>query len=265
MKLGEKIRLLRKENKYTMQDLADKANLTKGYISMLENGKNPGTNKEIIPSLETVQNIALAFNIDLEELLTDVYSTVELPKKKLSPTLSSTVQSIVDTSVQLESQRQHNVLNYANTQLDEQNSRKLSLDLKEDSEDYIFTKVAVTEAVAAGRGFAYGDNEVMYCYTDKELPHYDIASYITGDSMEPEYHDGDVVLIKREMYSSPDVYVVDYDGKSYLKKVYQEKDHFRLVSFNEAYEDIIIDLPIADDIYVNIVGRVVGSFTPVKG
>ncbi|MBS4762147.1 helix-turn-helix transcriptional regulator [Carnobacteriaceae bacterium zg-ZUI252] len=214
-------------------------------------------NGKTYPRIDKIELLANYFGINKSDL-------VEEKNHNTSPTLSSTVQSIVDTSVQLEPPRQNNVLNYANTQLDEQNSRKMSLDLKEDSEDYIFTKVAVTEAVAAGRGFAYGDNEVMYCYTDKELPHYDIASYITGDSMEPDYHDGDVVLIKREMYSSPSVYVVDYDGKSYLKKVYQEKDHFRLVSFNEAYEDIIIDLPIADDIYVNIVGRVVGSFTPVE-
>lgn len=185
--------------------------------------------------------------------------------------LTPTIQSIVDTSSQLETKRQKNVLNYATEQLDEQNGKSdiISVNTVEETEtDYSIDKcqrIAVTEAVAAGRGFSYGDNEIDYCWTDREdLPRFDIASYITGDSMEPEYRNGDVVLIRREMYSSPDVYVVDYDGKSYFKKVYQENDYFRLVSFNKKYDDIIIDLPINDDVYLNILGRVVGSFTPIE-
>lgn len=213
-----------------------------------------------LPTGGNLQKIADYFNVlksDLDlRFVKDLHSNTPT-------TLTSDVQAIVDVSVQLETPRQHNVLTYAKTQLDEQNSV-----IKEDEALYISDyrqKVAVTEAVAAGRGFAYGDNEINYCYTDRsDLPRFDIASYITGDSMEPEYHDGDVVLIRKEMYSSPGVYVVDYDGKSYLKKVYQEKDRFRLVSFNEKYDDIMIDLPIADDVYLNIVGRVVGSFTPAE-
>lgn len=59
------------------------------------------------------------------------------------------------------------------------------------------------------------------------------------------------------------IYAVDYDGKSYLKKVFFESDRIRLVSINKKYPDIYIEFPLGDT-YLNIIGRVVGSFTPVK-
>lgn len=251
--MAKNIQYYMKKNDIDRKTLCIDLNLKYMTVADWINGKT-------YPRIDKIEMLANYFNINKSDLVEDKALYIE----DNTPTaLSSDVQAIVGVSVQLETTRQHNVLEYAKTQLDEQNST-----IKEDEALYISDyrqKIAVTEAVAAGRGFAYGDNEVNYCYTDRnDLPRFDIASYITGDSMEPEYHDGDVVLIRKEMYSSPDVYVVDYDGKSYLKKVYQEKDRFRLVSFNKKYDDIIIDLPLDDDVYLNIVGRVVGSFTPVE-
>lgn len=200
-------------------------------------------NAKTYPRIDKIEMLANYFNVNKSDLVEERDEGI------------STLQQIIAISSKLEHPRQNNVLAYANEQLEEQSSNYIK-------EDNVLYEVVVTEAVAAGRGYSYGEDETEICYTNKELPRYDIASYIEGDSMEPEYHDGDVVLIRREMYSSPDVYVVDYDGKSYLKKVYKEKDHFRLVSFNKEYEDIIIKIPIDDDIYFNIVGKVVGSFTP---
>lgn len=237
---GKMLDYYRKQNNWTMEDLGNKLGKTKSAVSRWVSGEN-------FPKIDEIERLSKLFNIDINTLVFGANNNM----------------SILEIYEQLKDERKIKVISYANKELYEQNSV-----IKEDETLYISDyrqKVAVTEAVAAGRGFAYGDNEINYCYTDRsDLPRFDIASYITGDSMEPEYHDGDVVLIRKEMYSSPGVYVVDYDGKSYLKKVYQEKDRFRLVSFNEKYDDIMIDLPIADDVYLNIVGRVVGSFVPVS-
>lgn len=43
MKLKDLIRRYRRDNSLTMQDLADRSGLSKGYISMLEKGENPST------------------------------------------------------------------------------------------------------------------------------------------------------------------------------------------------------------------------------
>lgn len=115
MKLEDRIKQLRKSHGYTMQELGDKANLTKGYISMLEKGVNPGTGREIIPSLETVQNLAFAFNLSIYEFLEGVETSSKLPDLNDS-------DDILTLYNQLEQPRKRMVYAYIKNQLDEQNS-----------------------------------------------------------------------------------------------------------------------------------------------
>lgn len=163
---------------------------------------------------------------------------------------------------QLKNDRQANVLNYANHQLTLQNNEANSI-----NEAPARYAVQAVEALAAGTGYSYGDNEVTTYYTDRDdLPSYDYASAVVGDSMEPYYHDGDVVLIVQGYDNIQGaVYAIDYNGKSYLKKVFFEGNRIRLVSYNQAYDDIYIYLPIeADETYLNIIGRVIDSFKPIN-
>ena len=58
-----------------MEKFAKLCGRSKGYISMLENGINPKSGKPIIPSIETVAQIASAMQISVEELLRKTEST----------------------------------------------------------------------------------------------------------------------------------------------------------------------------------------------
>nr|DAW59988.1 MAG TPA: Repressor protein CI [Caudoviricetes sp.] len=129
-----------------------------------------------------------------------------------------------------------------------------------------YTTVYAIEKVSAGLGYRYGENEATPYYTNKsKLKQYDFATKVRGNSMEPEYYDGDIVLVKSGYDNvNGDVYVVDYAGESYIKKLYNDGDRFRLVSINDKYDNIIINVPISDDIYFNIAGKVVDSFTPIE-
>lgn len=239
MKLGEKIKLLRNEYNYTMQELADKSNLTKGYISMLEKGINPTTKKEIIPSLDTVQNIAVAFNIDLETLLTDVYSNVQLPKP--TPSLPSTVQQIVDTTKQLQPPRQDNVLQYAKTQLKEQNSTVIPFPdtLQEESEEYV--TVGLYGKVSAGRGLDLYDEVIEEIQYPKPVPTHDIALQVHGDSMEPMFRDEEIIFVRKSYeINQGQIGVFIVNGQGFLKKFYRDADGLRLVSLNKNYTDILL-------------------------
>ena len=80
MKLGDKIKQFRIEKNLTMQQLADLSGKSKGYISLLEKGINPQTRKPIEPSLEAIQSIAKALNVDLEDLISDTEDLIRLPK-----------------------------------------------------------------------------------------------------------------------------------------------------------------------------------------
>lgn len=69
MTLGEIIKTYRKKHKISQIEFAEKANLTKGYISMLENNYNPSTQKPIMPSVQVVLDVAKAMNISANTLL----------------------------------------------------------------------------------------------------------------------------------------------------------------------------------------------------
>ncbi len=70
MKLGEFIKSYRDKTKLTMQEFADRAGLSKGYISMLEKNQHPQSQRPLTPSLETYQKVASAASLTLDELIT---------------------------------------------------------------------------------------------------------------------------------------------------------------------------------------------------
>ena len=69
MKLGEIIANFRAEKDLSLGDFAKLTNLSKTYIAMLEKGINPSTEKEIVPSIQTLQTCASVMGITLDELI----------------------------------------------------------------------------------------------------------------------------------------------------------------------------------------------------
>lgn len=57
--------------------------------------------------------------------------------------------------------------------------------------------------------------------------------------MEPELPDGDVVLIKQSTnIEDGQIFAVEFNNQTYVKKVYLRKTYLRLVSINKKYDDI---------------------------
>lgn len=130
--------------------------------------------------------------------------------------------------------------------------------------DKLYTSQLFTYKVhaklSAGTGIFY-DDEYSFdtVYFDREI-NYDIASWISGDSMMPKYQNGDVALIKQSGYDYDGmVYAVVYNEETYIKKVFVEGNTLRLVSINDNYDDIIAPIEEA-----RIIGPVVNSFTPIE-
>lgn len=74
MKLGEFVKSFRAEKGMNMRSFAAASGLSIGYISMLENNRNPKTNKPITPSIETYKAVSKATGINLVELVEMTYS-----------------------------------------------------------------------------------------------------------------------------------------------------------------------------------------------
>jgi transcriptional regulator with XRE-family HTH domain len=74
--IGGKIKALRAEKQITLPDLADKAKLSKGLLSKIENSEDSN------PSLDTLFKIAEALEISLSDLL----ETEKVQLKRIVPT-----------------------------------------------------------------------------------------------------------------------------------------------------------------------------------
>lgn len=119
----------------------------------------------------------------------------------------------------------------------------------------------VYDRLSAGIGASvYDDRDYDIVYFDEELAH-DFASWVSGDSMEPKYHNGSVALIRETGFDYDGaVYAVVWNFQTFIKKVYREKEGLRLVSINKAYKDIYIPY----DENPRIVGKIVGDFMPLE-
>lgn len=77
--------------------------------------------------------------------------------------------------------------------------------------------------------------------------------------MEPVYQDGEVALIREGGFDYDGaVYAVVWNDEVYIKKVYLEKDGYRLVSINKDYPEKFA--PAEDE--PRILGKIVGHFIP---
>lgn len=75
MKLGEIIKSYRVQNNLSTRAFAELSKLSCGYISMLENDRNPHSGKSIAPTILTVHNIANAMGKSVDELLAEMDAT----------------------------------------------------------------------------------------------------------------------------------------------------------------------------------------------
>lgn len=117
--------------------------------------------------------------------------------------------------------------------------------------------------LSAGLGESLFDEyETETVFSDEEQLGYDIATWISGKSMEPIYQDGEVALIRSSGFDYDGaVYALSWNDSVFIKKLYRETEGFRMVSLNDKYPDKFI--PYEDE--PRIVGKVVGHFRPVIG
>lgn len=107
-----------------------------------------------------------------------------------------------------------------------------------------------TQSVAAGNGTYLEDDAfdeiavVKNCLTKRA------AFYVpvSGDSMEPRYHDGDILIVEDAPVPINGIGIFTLDGKGYVK----QRGAAELISLNPDYEPI----PMDDSITCN--GRVIG-------
>ena len=96
--------------------------------------------------------------------------------------------------------------------------------------------------VSAGHGNFIGDETATYTEITTDNRKADYAVKITGDSMEPDYHDGDILLVKSQnTLNSGQLGIFFYDGDTLFKKYRKNKKKISIISLNKNYK--IVDIP----------------------
>ena len=225
-------------------ELATSVGVSRSTIFRYEKGDIEKVGPDVLKKIAGKLNVSPA----------DLMGWDDTPVQELKIPTSPLVQKITEKAVKLTAPRKQKVLDFTENQLREQSNKVISL------EENLF-EFKVYEKLSAGTGFSYfNDGNYDTVFYDKDLDH-DFASWVFGDSMEPKYMNGEVVLIKETGFDYDGaVYAVDWDGQTYIKKVYKEKDGLRLVSINNKYKDKFA--PYEED--PRIIGKIVGNFMPIE-
>ena len=255
MKLGELLKSYRTEHKLSMDAFCELSDLTKGYISMLEKNEHPKSKKPIVPSYDTIEKIAKGMQISTEDLIAMLDDDQEIQINATPTVLSkSPIQSIYD---QLEPPGQRKVITYAEKLRDEQEKRRKAK-INEVSEKIVqlYGYDYYDHATSAGTGQYLNEVRVEQI----ELPidvDADFVIPIKGDSMEPDYQDGDLVFIQTSVDLNDGVIgVFNYNGDAYIKQLVIDEDQAYLHSLNPEYKD----MPITPETEFRIIGEVVGVY-----
>ena len=255
MKLGELLKSYRAEHKLSMDAFCELSDLTKGYISMLEKNEHPKSKKPIVPSYDTIEKIAKGMQISTEDLIDMLDDDQEIQINATPVLLSkSPIQSIYD---QLEPPGQRKVITYAEKLRDEQEKRRKAK-INEVSEKIVqlYGYDYYDHAASAGTGQYLNDVRVERI----ELPvdvDADFVIPIKGDSMEPDYHDGDLVFIQTSVDLNDGVIgVFNYNGEAYIKQLVIDTEQSYLHSLNPDYKD----MPITPETDFRIIGEVVDLY-----
>lgn len=204
--IADRIKYALNYRKLKPKDLSEKTGISRSSISEWLSGKYE-------PKQDKIFLIAEALNVDEGWLL-----GLDVPIERKS--------NISEIYNQLVPKRQQKVYEYAEKQLEEQNSKVVPL----------LGGVAANPAE-----LAYGDMaaEEVAEYNVPEKA--DCALVVHGDSMEPEYRDGDIVFYKCQItIENGETAVVEINGDGVtLKKVYFNFDEDKVIlrSLNDKYED----------------------------
>ena len=223
----EKLKARRKELKMTQKDIAVQLGISYQAYSAWERGvKAPS--KEKIKRLEQILRVPKGYFTEIE--IVRLYNT-------------------------LSNKGKNQVVEYTRDLVQKEKTQPV-ISVSENLYEY-----HVYEKMSAGIGASvYDDRDYDIVYFDEELAH-DFASWVSGDSMEPKYHNGSVALIRETGFDYDGaVYAVVCNNQTYIKRVYREEEGLRLVSINPRYDDILISY----DEDPRVVGIIVGNFIPLK-
>ena len=246
--IGNQIKTFRKSAGFTQDELAKRLNTTKQTISRYEKGERKA-NQDMLFKLCDI------FDVSIDDFFPIVSKNALESTKHLPEAPDLLTQQITDKVVQLTTQNKKIVLRTSEELLESQNEEETKIN--EVSEGIqLYNYDYYDHPASAGTGQYLNDVRVERIELPVDIDA-DFVIPIKGDSMEPDYHDGDLVFIQTSVDLNDGVIgVFNYNGDAYIKQLVIDKEQAYLHSLNPAYKD----MPITPDTDFRIIGEVVDLY-----
>ena len=228
----ERIRFYRKKKGLEQKQLAQLLGITGNAVTNWENGRSR-------PDIQTLPRLCDILNVSLYELL-----------------------GLPDPYVQYTPDEQNLITDYrALSEAHQKFVQKMVSDLRLAEKREVMRPITKVlhppRSLAAGvadPSESYDEADVLYLHSSSLIDRADYLFDVNGDSMEPHYHDGDMVLV-RKLSSIRDLHYGDVgaftmENELYIK-VFAEKG---LRSYNPAYPL----MPYAEYERIFLIGEVIG-------
>ena len=225
MDLGTIIKKYRNEHSLSLRDFSKRCNLSYTYISMLEKGSDYRNNKPLSPTLDAVTKIALGLNLSLEDLL-KIMDNQEINLKGTSPEYIDTNIHGLDKKIESSATVFIYGLIPAGTPL-------------ECIEDILDTEEIDPDMLKGGKQY--------------------FGLRIKGDSMNPDYLDGDTLILEKteDCESGQDCVVMVNGNDGTFKRVFKNENGIILQPLNPIYQPMVYTNEQIEKLPVRIIGKVV--------
>ena len=244
--IAENITHFRKQRGITQKELAKEVGITASTMTDYMKLRSA-------PSFGVIQKLADYFGVKKS----DIDTTFKEESTNSLPDASDLLtQQITDKVVQLTPDNKKIVLRTSEELLESQNEEETKINEVSEEITQLYSYDYYDHPASAGTGQYLNDVRVERI----ELPvdvDADFVIPIKGDSMEPDYHDGDLVFIQTSVDLNDGVIgVFNYNGDAYIKQLVIDKGQAYLHSLNPAYKD----MPITPETDFRIIGEVVDLY-----
>lgn len=225
MTLGDFICKYRSDHGLSQRKFAEICGLSNGYISMLEKGNNPNTNKPLIPSLTQLKKLADAMGMTVMQL----FETVDDMPVDIAQIAGADDLTLPSNVIPLPEMR----------------------------------KIPLLGPIACGAPILAEEHIEDYVDIPKNI-HADFALTCKGDSMiNARIFDGDIVYIRQQpSVDNGEIAAVLIDGEATLKRVRLFDDHISLEPENPMYKPLVYW---GDDMNnVHILGKAVAFTSTIR-
>ena len=229
----DNIKRLKKEKNLTNESLSERSGISLGTLNKLLAGATED------PKLSTLLALSRALGVSMDEMLgTSSASTIDSALTEKYSSLDRSGRETVDYIINKE---------YARVTR-EREAKPYSLENPQIRRIKLFNTAA-----SAGTGVYLSDSDSseISVYSNPITDAADFAVRVSGDSMMPRYHDGDILLAEQtNRVDEGELGIFSLNGEAFFKKFGGD----RLISLNPSYSDITINA--YDD--VRCFGRVIG-------